>query len=125
MKDKEEDKLEEFENEEKKSKKWFLNIYLLSGIAFLVWMIFFDTNSYLTHKELNKEIKELKTEKEFFKAKLDSENAQYINLKNNRSAREKYARENYFFKRKNEDIFIMVSKDTVEVKDKPQKNNKK
>ncbi len=78
---------------------------------FIIWMLFFDTNSYLTHKELNNEISKLKHEKEFYKSKLDSENIQYKNLKNNKEAREKYARENYFFKKNNEDIFIMVTKD--------------
>lgn len=92
-------------------KHWYSSIYLILSIIFIIWMLFFDTNSYLTHKELNNEISKIKHEKEYYKSKLDSENIQYKNLKNNKEAREKYARENYFFKKNNEDIFIMVTKD--------------
>ncbi len=100
---------------------WYSSIYLILSVVFIIWMLFFDTNSYLTHRELNKEISKLENEKEYYKSKLDSENAQYKNLKYNKDAREKYARENYFFKKNNEDIFIIVTKDdTINHKTKPQ-----
>jgi cell division protein FtsB len=102
-------------------KHWYSSIYIILSTIFIVWMIFFDTNSFLTHKELNKEISKLKHEKEHYKSKLDSENIQYNNLKNNKDARERYARENYFFKKNNEDIFIILTKDdTINSKIKPQ-----
>lgn len=91
-------------------KKYLSNIYFLLSFIFFIWMLFFDTNSYLTHRELNKEISELKKEQEYYKVRLDSEYVQYNNLKYNKYAREKYARENYFLKKKNEDIFIIVKK---------------
>ncbi|TWP22520.1 septum formation initiator family protein [Apibacter muscae] len=90
------------------SQKWYSSIYIILLSIFIVWMIFFDTNSYLTHRELNKELSKIKHEKSYYKSKLDSEHAQYTNLKYNKDARERYARENYFFKRKNEDIFIII-----------------
>ena len=92
-------------------KHWYSNIYLYLSLIFIVWMFFIDTNSYLTHKELNNEISKLKHEKDYYKSKLDSENIQYENLKNNREVSEKYAREKYFFKKLNEDIFIIITKD--------------
>ncbi|MGM5629542.1 septum formation initiator family protein [Apibacter raozihei] len=102
-------------------KHWYTSIYVILSVIFIVWMIFFDTNSYLTHRELNKEISKLRHEKEHYKSKLDSEYIQYNNLKNNKEAREKYARENYFFKKNNEDIFIIVTKeDSVKPKLKSQ-----
>ena len=94
-------------------KRWYWGIYPILTLLFIVWMLFFDTNSYLTHKELNQEISGLKEEKDYYKSKLDSELVQYNSLKNNKEMREKYARENYFFKKNNEDIFIVVTEDTV------------
>ncbi|MDR1877244.1 MAG: septum formation initiator family protein [Flavobacteriaceae bacterium] len=95
-------------------KHWYSSIYFILSAIFIVWMLFFDTNSYLTHKELSNEISKLKHEKEYYKSKLDSENIQYNNLRNNKDERERYARENYFFKKNNEDIFIIVTKnDTI------------
>ena len=41
----------------KKKKRWFsilTNIYILILTVFVVWMIFFDTNSLLIHMELKK-----------------------------------------------------------------------
>ena len=43
-----------------RKKKWFsimTNIYVLILTVFVVWMIFFDTNSLLIHMELKREIK--------------------------------------------------------------------
>ena len=45
-----------------KNNKWvrfFSNRYVLILIFFIVWMIVFDTNSYLIHRELDKEIEGL------------------------------------------------------------------
>ena len=41
------------------------NIYVLVLTAFAVWMLFFDANSFLIHRELNQEIKKLEKQKEF------------------------------------------------------------
>lgn len=103
-------------------KNWYSSMYFILSVIFIIWMLFFDTNSYLTHKELNSEISKLEHEKEYYKNKLDSENIQYKNLKYNKEAREKYARENYFFKKNNENIFIIINyEDTITPKTKPKK----
>ncbi len=38
------------------------NIFLLILALFVVWMLFFDANSWLIHQELNTEIKDLENE---------------------------------------------------------------
>ena len=51
------------------TKTWFSilsNRYVLLSIAFVVWMIFFDTNSWLIHKELDEEIDVLEQRKSQF-----------------------------------------------------------
>ena len=45
--------------------KPFKNIFLLVTIIFIVWMLFFDANSWLIQIELNKEIDALNVKKEF------------------------------------------------------------
>ena len=45
-----------------KKRKWFsilTNLYILVLTVFVVWMVFFDTNSLLIHMELKKEIQKL------------------------------------------------------------------
>ena len=40
--------------------------FTLLGIIFLLWMLFLDTNSFLIHRELDQEIKELEAQKKEF-----------------------------------------------------------
>ena len=102
---------------EKESKKWYsyvLNKYFIVGVAFLVWMVFFDQNSWLLHKSLDRDIEELKQEKEFFKGEISEEGGKLEQMEKHPEEYEKLAREKYLMKRENEDIFVIEPKDTVE-----------
>ena len=49
------------EKADKQRKKWITylgNTYVIVLILFIVWMLFFDTNSYLIHSELDEDIVE-------------------------------------------------------------------
>lgn len=108
-----------FEEAEKANTKWyshFLNKYLIVGTIFIVWMIFFDQNSILIHKQLNQEIKALENDEEYYQNNLNSETEKLNNLKNNPSELERIAREKHFLKKSNEDIFI-IQQEIVEKPD--------
>jgi len=87
------------------------NVYLLISIAFVVWMLFFDENSYLTHKELDDDIDELQTWIDYHKQKITHDKQTIESLKDSLEL-ERYAREKYLMKKKNEDIYI-IEFDTV------------
>jgi len=53
--------------------KPFKNIFLLVTIIFIVWMLFFDANSWLIQRELNKEIDALNVKKEFYESEISSD----------------------------------------------------
>ena len=92
-----------------RKKKWFKtmsNRYLLIGILFIVWMTFFDTNSYLIHRELNKEIKSLDKNTEFYSNEIEKD-LEFIEGMNDLDRIEKYAREKYFLKKEKEEIFLI------------------
>src|SRR5690606_25018858 len=90
---------------------FFSNIYIVVLTVFAVWMIFFDTNSLLTHQELEKEIDKLEKQKDYLKKEIEHDKAIIRNLKDD-SKIEKFAREEYFFKKENEDIYI-IEKDST------------
>lgn len=92
------------------------NKYTLILVLFIVWMIFFDTNSYFIHKELNDEINALQDTKEFYKKEID-EDKQFIEKMKDSDEVEKYAREKYYLKKENEDIFIIEHEDSLKLKD--------
>ena len=50
-----------------KKENLYKTAYVLIGGLFLIWMLFLDSHSWLTHKELNEEIEQLKKEKTIFK----------------------------------------------------------
>ncbi|PKO99273.1 MAG: septum formation initiator [Bacteroidetes bacterium HGW-Bacteroidetes-2] len=106
------------ETSKTKKKKWrrFLgNKYALILLVFAVWMLFFDTNSLLVHKELNDEIKELDNNKVYFQQEIEGDKEFLEKLKDS-SELEKFARETYFLKKENEEIFIIEHEDSIQKK---------
>ena len=95
----------------KNTLKPFRNIFLVVTVIFIVWMLFFDANSWLIHIELNKEIDALNTKKEFYKREIKSDTKEIKKLQTPQGI-EKYARENYNMKKENEDIYI-IARDTL------------
>lgn len=93
--------------------KPFKNIFLLVIIVFIVWMLFFDANSWLIHRELNKEIEALNVKKEFYESEISSDNKE-IKVLQSEEGVEKYAREKYNMKKENEEIYI-IETDTLKV----------
>ncbi len=101
-----------------KKKRWFsilTNIYVLILTVFVVWMIFFDTNSLLIHMELRKEIKKLEKQKEFLQEEIEKDKKVLDKLSDPEEL-EKFAREQYYLKKKNEEIFIIEYEDSLKNK---------
>ncbi|CAL2088167.1 septum formation initiator family protein [Tenacibaculum sp. 190524A02b] len=94
-----------------KSFKIIGNIYVAILTVFVIWMLFFDENSYLTHREFNHDIKELETWIEFHKQKIAKDKETIEKLKDSLEL-ERYAREKYLMKKENEDIYI-IEFDTI------------
>ena len=82
------------------------NTYVIILLFFIVWMVFFDSNSTLVHLELNEQINDLKKETQYFKNEIKKDNKELSKIQSD-SGLEKYAREELFMKRDNEDIFII------------------
>lgn len=85
---------------------------MLILLIFAFWMLFLDSNSWLTHNELDQEINELQTNKEFFNKEINKDQT-IINKLNDSFELESYARQNYYMKRPNEDIYI-IEYDTID-----------
>ncbi|HBR54659.1 MAG TPA: septum formation initiator family protein [Flavobacteriaceae bacterium] len=100
---------------ELKKKRWFRilgSTYILIIVLFIVWMIFFDTNSYFIHKELNDEIEALEENKEFYQKEIGKDK-EFLDKMKDSNEIEKFAREKYFLKKEGEDIFIIEHEDSL------------
>ena len=84
------------------------NKYLIAGVAFVVYIFFFDT------KDIPSSINRIETYKKLQQTELNlnkkiAETRKDLNLlKTNPQTIEKYARENYMMKKYNEDLFIIA-----------------
>ncbi len=69
-------------------------------------MLFLDNYSYIEHSVLNKEIEELENNESYYINETKKDSLKIKHLKNSDQI-EKYAREKYFMKRDNEDIYLI------------------
>lgn len=74
-------------------------------------MLFFDENSYLTHRKFNNEINDLESIISFYKDKIEKDRATIKKLQDSLEL-ERFAREKYLMKKDNEDIYI-IEFDTI------------
>jgi cell division protein DivIC len=91
--------------------------YVLILIIFLVWMLFFDGNSWLIHRELNQDIDKLKGNQEHFESKIKEDQDQIKKLEDKEGI-ERFAREEYLMKKPDEDIYIIEYEDSIQKNDK-------
>ena len=86
---------------------WLKNKYLLTGIAFLAILFFFDKNDLFLQIQRRSQLHELNSSEQNL-THLITETRNELNLlKTSAETIEKYARENYLMKKDNEDLFII------------------
>lgn len=83
--------------------------YILTLLGFGVWMFFFDDRDVITtHIRHPHELKQLQQSKAYYQDQINNTRSELKQLKLNTATIEKYAREKYFMKRDNEDLFIIT-----------------
>ena len=96
----------------KKYLKPFKNFYVLGLIAFAIWMLFFDAHSLLLHRDLNSDKDDLNTEKEYYLSEMKKDEKAIKELSTEEGV-EKVARETYYMKKPNEEIYIIEYEDSI------------
>lgn len=95
---------------QQKTPPLFRNVFFLTGIGFIVLMLFIDDNNMFAQYRLYKQWKKIEVEKEFYKAEMEKAREQYYAIMNDQQYVERYAREKYLMKKNNEDLFVIVPK---------------
>jgi len=72
-------------------------------------MLFFDERDVFTMQHHRQELRELQQSKKYYTDQINKEKTQLENLKM-AATLEKYAREKYYMKRDNEDLFLIPEK---------------
>lgn len=83
------------------------NRYVFTPLLFLVWMAFFHDIDLFFMMKSKRELNEMKAQLEYLEKESEKTREALYDLTTNAETREKYARENYYMKRPNEDVYIV------------------
>nr|MBC7614173.1 septum formation initiator family protein [Pseudopedobacter sp.] len=84
------------------------NKYLLASVAFMVWMVFFDRNDMTSQLDYRSKVNKLEEEKDFYTKEIAKAEKDLQELTTNPDRLEKFARERYYMRRDNEDIYVVI-----------------
>lgn len=85
--------------------------YLVAIILFLAWIIFFDENSFVAHQQNKKRLQELLQQKTYYNERIESDKQKLEDLNSGNEELEKFAREQYYMSKPDEDVFIVVEEE--------------
>lgn len=86
------------------------NFYFLFAVFFLVWMLAFDSNDFITQFKLNRKLHNLEAQKAYYMQKIEEVKKDREELFSDKELLEKYAREKYLMRKESEDLYIIVEK---------------
>jgi len=87
------------------------NKYVIASLLFLTWIVFFDENSIVSHQKNKRRLYELKQQEEYYRARIETDKQKLEDLQAGEEKLEKFAREQYFMSKPDEDVFIVVDHD--------------
>lgn len=85
------------------------NKYILTIVIFLVWLLLFDSNNLFSRFREMRELKNLKSEKEYYVNRIETDRKKLNELKTDNQNLEKFAREQYKMKKPDEDLYIILT----------------
>ncbi len=88
--------------------KLFTNKYLITGIAFAIWMLFFDRNDLPLQLKRVNELNRLQESEKVMDNQIATTKHELTLLKTKPETLEKYAREKFMMKKDNEDLYIII-----------------
>lgn len=88
-------------------KPLFRNKYFVTALAFFIWIGIFDQNNLVERYRMYRQINELENQKEHYVEEIEQNNRKLKELQSNPANLEKFAREEYLMKKKNEVIFVV------------------
>lgn len=85
--------------------------YHVTILIFIFFVGYYDQNNLIYRFSLDRKIAQLKSDIEHYNNIINESTKQLDQLRTDKEKLEKFARENYLMKKKNEDIFIVEKKE--------------
>lgn len=86
--------------------------YTITIVLYFIWILFFDQNNLVDRHRISQDIKQLEKNKVYYKEQIAIDSLRLHELTTNEENLEKYAREQYYMKRENEEIFVIIEEDS-------------
>lgn len=96
-----------------KLKKIFSNKFVLAILVFSIWVSFFDPKDIGVIYSKEEKLKDLQQSESILIKNIKDTKDELDQLKSNAGTIEKYAREKYYMKKDNEEVFIVDNQNTV------------
>lgn len=95
----------------KKIPKPLRNKYLILLLFFILWITFLDDYNLINQSKIKKKVDNLKEQRDFYITEIKKDSTELFKLKNDSTEQERFAREKFLMKKKNEDVFIIREKE--------------
>lgn len=92
----------------KKVYPWMKNKFILTLAVFFIWMLIFDRSNWIDMMSELRKIHSLEKEREYYLQKIEIDRNRLKELRTNSENLEKFAREQYYMKKPDEDIFVII-----------------
>ncbi len=87
------------------------NKYFIASLMFVVWMLFFDPKDWALIYDRRNKLSDLEKSEEVLEQRIKDTRVELDLLKTNAQTIEQYARERYYMKKDNEDLYIVNSEE--------------
>lgn len=93
----------------RKRRVWrlILNKYFIVAVAFLVWIIFLDNNNVIRWVRTRITLSEQKEQIEHYRREIQATDDKINHMRSEKDSLESFARREYFYQEKGEDVFIV------------------
>ncbi|MCD6367063.1 MAG: septum formation initiator family protein [Bacteroidales bacterium] len=88
-------------------RKIIRNKYFFTFLLFVIWVGLFDKNSLVEQQKYKQRIHELEQQQDYYVSKFKEDSTKLKEFKSPEKL-EKFARENFYMKKDNEDLFVIV-----------------
>ena len=96
----------------KSTLKLLTNWYVIISLGGFLYLFFIHPNSIMIQFRLNNNIESLELEKKFLEEEI-AKNKALLDTLQSHKAKEAFAREQYYFKKDNEEVFIIEYQDSI------------
>lgn len=84
------------------------NKYVLVLLVAGTWVLFFDRYNIVSQIKMSQQVEQLKQDEVHYRSRIEALDYERERLFNDRDELERFAREQYKMKKRNEDIFVVV-----------------